>query len=422
MSAGAGGSPHRAFFLAGTLSLGALAALWRRPELAVLGLWFVLALAWSWTRSRRLLDGLTAARTIAPAAFEEDVVPVRLRLENRGRRRVRFLEVQDRFGAALAERQRLPEAGPIAPRAVKTLRYEGACSQLWGSYRVGPLRLIARDALGLYPAARSLPLQAELSLFPQVHEVEGLVTAGGRPTLSAEDAASARAGQSLLFLGLREYQHGDDPRRIHWPATARAGRLMVKEHEVDLVPYLTLFLDLDARHRAGLGRKSTKEYVVRTGASLLATAARRGQVVQLFAESSEPVFVPPGRGAAHLMLALESLIHLRQDGERSLFDLVEDRLAALPAGSSACLLFSTATPDPERLRVVLERLQRRQVRPSVVLVDEASFQQLRGGPGSRGGDPEARARALDALAGVPHALVDAGDDLPRRLREGLFEP
>ena len=422
MSAGRSGSPHRGFFFFGALALGLLAAVWGRAELAVLALWFFVALCWSWLRSRALIGGLSAARQVAPAAFEDDLVPVRLLLANDGPRPVRFVELVDRFGPAIAERQRLPEAGPLAPRSVKPLQYEGICSRLWGSYRVGPMRLHARDALGLFRASKTLPLQAELSLFPRVHEVAGLVAAGGRPTLSAEDAASDRAGQSLLFLGVREYQHGDDPRRIHWRTTARSGRLMVKEHEVDLVPYLTLFLDLDRRHRAGLGRKSTKEYVVRTGASLLATAARRGQVVQLFAESADPLFVPPGRGEAHLMLALERLIHLRQDGERSIFETVADRLAVLPAGSTACVLLSTATPEPAELRRMRESFERRHVRPTVVLVDDGSFQQLEGGPGMRGSDPAARARALDALAGIPHALLDAEDELEQRLRDGLFTP
>ena len=159
-------------------------------------------------------------------------------------------------------------------------------------------------------------------------------------------------------------------------------------------------------------------------ASLLATAARRGQVVQLFAESAEPVFVPPGRGEAHLMLALERLIHVKQDGERSIFDVVTDRLPVLPAGSMVVMLLSTSSPDPGELRTLLDRLERRHLRSAFVLVDAETFQQI----DIRRADEELHAKreaaALDVLAGrsVPHAVLGQDDEIEPRLADGLFEP
>ena len=335
---------------------------------------------------------------------------------------MRFLRVVDRFSAAIAELQIIPEAGPLPASSLRPFRYEATCSRLWGSYSVGPLRLIVTDSLGLFSAGKVLPLQSDLSVFPKVHDVAGLVNAGGRPSLSVEDAASDRSGQSPNYLGVREYSPGDDPRRMHWQATARTGTLMVRENEIDLVPYLSLFLDVDRSNRAGLGRKSTHEYVARVGASLLATAARRGQVVQSFAECAEPVFVPPGRGEAHLMLSLERLIHLKQDGERSIFDVVTDRLPVLPVGSMVVVLLSTATPETGELRLLLERLERRRLRSAFVLVDARTFQQLE--LASEDEDELARRReaALELLSGrgIPHASLGQDDELEQRLSDGLF--
>jgi uncharacterized protein (DUF58 family) len=36
-------------------------------------------------------------------------------------------------------------------------------------------------------------------------------------------------GPGLDIAGVREWQHGDDPRRVHWRSTARRGRLIVAE-------------------------------------------------------------------------------------------------------------------------------------------------------------------------------------------------
>jgi uncharacterized protein (DUF58 family) len=415
-------SPHRLFLLLAAPALTLLALAWGQAALLPLALWCVVAWAWSFLRSRFLMKGLTAGRVVAPAAFEDDVVHVALAVENRGSARVRFLRVVDRFSAAIAELQVIPEAGPLPARSLRPLRYEAGCSRLWGSYAVGPLRLSVTDALGLSSATRVLPLSAEFSVFPKVHDVAGLVQAGGRPSLSVEDAASDLPGQSIDYLGVREYFPGDDPRRIHWQASARTGTLMMRETEIDLVPYLSLFLDVDRAHRAGLGRKSTREYVARVGASLLATAARRGQIVQLFADCDEPVFVPPGRGEAHLMLALERLIHVKQDGLSSIFEAVTDRLPVLPSGSMVVVLLATATPETADLRVLLERLERRHLRSAFVLVDARTFHQLDFASEEAAELDRRREEALQLLAGrdIPHAVLSGEDELEERLSHGLF--
>src|SRR5262249_1768184 len=158
-----------------------------------------------------------------------------------------------------------------------------------------------------------------------------------------------RPGQSTSYMGVRDYRPGDDVRRIHWPATARRGAPVVKEYELDLAPYFTLFVDLERRHRAGTGLKSTLEYGVRTAASLLWTAARRGHIVELHAEGAASLFVAPGRGELHLTHCLHELIRVRQDGGTPLLTLAERYRPYLPAGSIAALLSATTELDHAQL-------------------------------------------------------------------------
>ena len=53
----------------------------------------------------------------------------------------------------------------------------------------------------------------------------------------------SRAGSSLEFMEHREYQVGDDLRRIDWSAYARTDRLTVKLHREEVSPHLDLLLD-----------------------------------------------------------------------------------------------------------------------------------------------------------------------------------
>ena len=299
------------------------------------------------------LASLGLHRDLYPSAFEEDAVRVELSLDNTGRRAACLVEMGDAFGPALAERQALLEPGPLAGGRRRKLAYRIACSRSWGLYTVGPLSLAASDPLGLFRAEKRVPQVEPFAVFPRVYPVHGLARLGARPSLAPQDLTTSRPGQSLAYMGVREYRPGDEVRRIHWPATARRGAPAVKEFEVDLVPYFTLFVDLDRAHRAGTGLKCTLEYVVRAAASLLWSAVRRGDTVQMFGEGASSLFVPPGAGELHLTHCLFELIRVRQEG-RPLLELLEQHRLQVPSGSTVALLSGTTALDAARLGPLLD--------------------------------------------------------------------
>jgi len=52
-----------------------------------------------------------------------------------------------------------------------------------------------------------------------------------------------RPGSSLEFMDHREYQPGDDLRRIDWSAFARSDRLTVKLYREEVCPHLDVLID-----------------------------------------------------------------------------------------------------------------------------------------------------------------------------------
>jgi uncharacterized protein (DUF58 family) len=328
-----------------------------------------------------------------------------------------FVEVLDDFGAALADRQALLEPGPLPGGRRRRLRYRTICSRRWGIYAVGPLRLTAGDPFGLFRAVLPLAPPAPFAVFPRLVAMPALGRLGGAPSLAPQDRAEARRGQGALVLGVRDYRPGDDVRRMHWPAFARRGWPAVRELEQDLLPYLTVLLDLEKRHRAGTGLKSTFEYLVRTAASVLFSASQRGDLSQLFAEGAVPTFVPPGRGSAHLSDALYDLIRVRQEGTTDLMALVEARQAHVPPRSAAVIVSGTTAMDLARLGTAIDALTARRTAVAVIAVEADSFLPIdvlaAGAPIVR-----ERRRALMACLrdhGAAGAILGAEDDLPARL-------
>src|SRR5207245_5277986 len=74
----------------------------------------------------------------------------------------------------------------------------------------------------------------------------------------------------LEFYGMREYVPGDDLRRIVWRASARTGKVMVREAEQGITDHITLILDTDrgGHSRDGEGLSESLETGIRVAASL----------------------------------------------------------------------------------------------------------------------------------------------------------
>mgnify|MGYP000449792208 CR=1 FL=1 len=88
-----------------------------------------------------------------------------------------------------------------------------------------------------------------------------------------------RAGSSLEFKDHRDYQPGDDLRRIDWNAFARSDKLTVKLFREEISPHLDIILD-GSRSMAIEG--SPKAQAVVTLAATLAVAAKNAGYTSIF--------------------------------------------------------------------------------------------------------------------------------------------
>jgi uncharacterized protein (DUF58 family) len=409
---------YRTFLLSSIVVLGLLGAALRLPAFLALAVAWSGLMAVSWILARRPLEGIAARRELYPSAFEGDEVPVEIVI--RGVRSARMIEVVDAFGPSIAVEQRMLEPGPLRQGIERRLRYVSYCSRHWGTHRVGPIQVYSSDPAGLFHAWTSLQVLEEFAVFPQVYDVGGLSELGARSTLVPHESSAGRPGQSLIAMGVREYRPGDDLRRVHWPATARRGALMVKEVEVDLAPYFTVILDLDRRHRAGMGRKSTLEYVLRTAASLIWSATRSGAFVQVSGMGAKPLHVPPGRGENHLTFALYELIHATLDGATPLEEVALQNLPAVPPSSTVVLVSGTLFLDLAAIGGLIEAFRARGARVAMVLVNNFSFPAITGWPPPRVEIVEKSREVLFYLRsrGVPVRIFEESDDLASALGGG----
>lgn len=402
----------------GAVAVGLLAVAWGaglgvRPVLAygVAQLGVLLAL---WLYPRLALARVEVRRDMPGSACEDDVVRVTFRVANRGALPLACPEVVDRFVPDKVPLRHARVFPWLRGRAGVEVRYEGRCFTRRGDYLIGPEALRLRCPLGLFAAERVAGAAAPLVVFPAIDPLPPtLPRSGVSRAPSATGGCLREAGEGGLVLGVREYRPGDALRRVHWPTTARRGRLSIIEHERQVARGVALFLDLSRETLRGLGRQSTLEVAVRLASAVTAAYLAQGDRVALHGQGAEPLHLPAGAGRAQLARALDALARVRPDGEVALGDVVRARLAEVEAGQLVWLVVADLERDGPPSVDLVAALRARGCRAVAVLLDPTSFPRLWGAPRA----PASLAAAADAFMaeGATVYAVRAGDALTERL-------
>lgn len=371
----------------------------------------VLYLLFSWLYVRAVASSLSVRRDMPTRAYEGDRVEVTLHLENAGLLPGYLVEVEDWFPTDPTPAKALLVSDLPGRSRSGRVRYAAGCERGRGRFGVGPVKVTASDPLGLFRRTVTLPVMSELVVFPRTFPIGDLGLRFLESNVQLSASSPARAGQSPLFWGTREYQPGDNPRAIHWRMSARWDELILKQFESPSNADVTCFLDLDRATLRGVGRSSNVEVAVRVAASIAEHAERRDYPFQLVAEAGEPVVHRPRTGKAHLVACLDTLARVRPTGAVRYTDLLRRGSRFVGPGSVAVVVFNALDFDRQAFLGVAADWRRKRVHGVAVLIDELTFHPLEG---ERVMPDPARRGATEALfreMGFRVFAVRCGDDL-----------
>lgn len=247
---------------------------------------------------------VSAERVAAPARPAVGAeVRVDVAVRNVGRRRTPALWAAEPIdgGRAMAG---FP-VGPLAPGGSRRACYR-LTAERRGELALGPLELRLTDPFGVARRRVAAAPAAALVVVPCAWPVDvALAGAGGRG-----DGAGAGRGRPAVggdFRSLRDYELGDDLRRVSWTASARRGAPVVREDVEPPSDRATVVLDTRPAAHDG----DSFEAAVSAAAGIVAAGVRAGLPVRLVAGA---VATPFGAGAAHLSAVLDLLARVEPAG------------------------------------------------------------------------------------------------------------
>jgi len=361
----------------------------------------------------------TARRIHYDRTFENENLRVRIQLSAQTSLPLYMVEVADIFPAGDLYNIRALIPDRIDKNSLVELEYQEVCTRKRGVYVLGPLKLVCSDPLGIHRVSRELDVLTNLLVYPQAPDLEYFQVLGDGTLSQVGMETLLKPGHSEEFTGLREYQEGDNPRRIHWPTSARHERLFVKEFREDVITEVSLFLDMHRLALSGVGDVTSVEYIIKAAAALARVAIEKSHLVQVFSLSSSPAHIPPGGGYHHLITILDHFTYLRPQGEDRLEADLASYVPLLKPGSTAVLIACATAINPETLVPLLRHILDRRIRISVILVDDRSFLKVFQDQDyvRRHAPPLAGLREILSREGCGLFLLAKGDDVARKLQE-----
>lgn len=380
----------------------------------------VVSFLWAFTGIRwvRLTRQTKSRRTQVNQIAEE-----RFTVHNVGLLPKLWLEVRDH--SELPGHRASRVVNSLAPRRHRSWVVRTICLRR-GRFRLGPITLASGDPFGLFRMERHMTPRSSITVFPATVDLPGFVPPIGQ--LPGGEARRRRTHYITTNVsGVRDYAPGDSFNRIHWLSTARTGRLMVKEFELDPMADVWIMLDMDQEVQRGeispeeeksasaelspwwVSRSrlkiapTTEEYAVTIAASVAKHFLEQNKTVGIIAYGQKREVIQLDRGERQLTKILDTLATIEARGRTPLH--VALGTEGYNFTRSTILIVITASTYDQWV-YGLRDLRGQGVRSVVILVEASTF-----------GEARSSLDVVSALAAaeIPTYLVKNGDSLSHAL-------
>ena len=239
-----------------------------------------------------------------------------------------------------------------------------------GIYNVKSPSIYSVDPFGIFNLRKVHPGIDSVTILPYTVDIAHL---------ALSDSLTEGEGESFNYRGnantsvstIREYQHGDNTRYIHWPATAKRGQLMLRQFDTDADKVIWILLDLEDVPGSHDNPDSMVEYSITAAASIAKVYSETGWAVGLMCHGGDEILLEPNTGESYLAHIFLNLAKANIRGSIPLADLIDDWQFQATSRSSSLVVVTSSLEN--RWITSLFACQHRGVSAAVVFVDPASF-------------------------------------------------
>ncbi|PYI68384.1 DUF58 domain-containing protein [Arthrobacter livingstonensis] len=300
---------------------------------------------------RLLAPGFSVKRRFSPA-FVEAGTTASVTLEVHGTTPGgASARITEQLPAHLIDVPRFDYPSPVSPRSLLSRYSYNLHPTRRGVFTIGPLTARFGDPFDVALLTRDLDPGELLTVAPAAVVLPEISLTGGRGQ-DGSRMTRQQANPSDDDVMTREYRHGDPLRRVHWPATARQGKLMVRAEESVTTPEAALVLDQRMWAYGGAAKMPRRadtlastpafEWAVTAAVSIAVHLVERSYSLRVLDDQGRPGFQSsrsanePDRedfsgqsgalAVAQSLAALELAVPARAEEQAPLADTLADKL------------------------------------------------------------------------------------------------
>jgi uncharacterized protein (DUF58 family) len=264
----------------------------------------------------------------------------------------------------------------LSPNARAAVNYRVRPLQR-GAHLLGPARTEITSRFGFWRVIHDAGDASTLDVYPVVRGLAGLPLQALRDSTPGTHRAARGSAGEHEFDRLRDWLPDDTIRHVDWRATARRGRMTVRQYKSEENQNIMICLDGGRTMSSEVQGRPLFDYAMEAGLALAQLAVRSGDNAGCMVWSDRvSAWMPPARGAS----VVPAMVRALYDQYASL-DQADDQLATRALGKlsrRSLLVWFTRledTPMAEQLVSHVRLLDRRHL-VLVVLLKDAELERL----------------------------------------------
>ncbi|MFP4376040.1 MAG: DUF58 domain-containing protein [Spirochaetales bacterium] len=242
--------------------------------------------------------------------FEVSIV-----IQNRSLLPIYLMQVQDTVSTGIFPEHEATFTVTLRAFEKKVLTY-GAVGRTRGQYEAGPVRLTGHDPFKTYSFRKRTESTVPIIVYPSVYHLD-LPQRVGLPSGSIQ-VSNKLYEDMTRYSSIREYQPGDEMKRINWKASARMGKLYSMEYQPSIYFPILILLNLSERDFPTRGKETLVNRLTEVAASLVFYGVRIKQelgfiTTGVIPETGQRPSTPVKAGYGNAVSILETLARVQLD-------------------------------------------------------------------------------------------------------------
>ncbi len=112
-----------------------------------------------------------------------------------------------------------------------------------GRYIIGPTKISFRDLIGLFSFSVEIDTTREVIVLPRIYKIPQLIFKSLQPQGIIKNRVPIYEDPSII-TGVREYEHGDDVKKINWKISARHNKFYINTYQHSISSNSLVLLNL----------------------------------------------------------------------------------------------------------------------------------------------------------------------------------